>query len=137
MRSMPLFDIPSEKALTVRQPWAHLIAVGIKKIENRTWQTNFRGVLYIHAGSKMHETSMDQINQKFGLDVKPEQLTFSAIIARVDLVDIISRSDDPFFEGPYGWVFENTQILKPFPLSGKMGLFDLSSSTVNQIRSSL
>ncbi len=37
-------------ALTVCQPYAHLIAVGVKPIENRTWPTSYRGELAIHAG---------------------------------------------------------------------------------------
>ena len=39
------------KALSIKQPWASLIAHGIKDIENRTWKTNFRGRIYIHASS--------------------------------------------------------------------------------------
>lgn len=37
-------------ALTVQQPWAWLIVKGYKPIENRTWRTDFRGRLVIHAG---------------------------------------------------------------------------------------
>ena len=40
------------KALSIKQPWASLIAHGIKDIENRTWKTNFRGRIYIHACGK-------------------------------------------------------------------------------------
>lgn len=37
------------KALTVRQPWASLIAAGVKSIETRSWSTAHRGPLAIHA----------------------------------------------------------------------------------------
>src|SRR5437016_10859136 len=40
------------KALSVRQPWAWLIVNGHKDIENRSWQTKFRGKLLIHAGQR-------------------------------------------------------------------------------------
>ena len=40
------------KALSIRQPWAWLIARGVKTVENRTWATNFRGRFYIHASAK-------------------------------------------------------------------------------------
>ena len=40
------------KALSIKQPWASLIAKGIKDVENRTWKTKFRGKVYIHASSK-------------------------------------------------------------------------------------
>lgn len=38
------------KALTIRQPWASLIAAGVKTIETRSWSTRYRGPLAIHAG---------------------------------------------------------------------------------------
>jgi hypothetical protein len=37
------------KALSIRQPWAWLIANGHKDIENRSWNTNYRGAFLIHA----------------------------------------------------------------------------------------
>ena len=40
------------KTLSVRQPWANLIVRGIKDIENRSWKTNFRGRILIHAPNK-------------------------------------------------------------------------------------
>jgi len=40
------------KALTVRQPWASLVALGVKTIETRPWSTRYRGPLAIHAGVK-------------------------------------------------------------------------------------
>lgn len=40
------------KALTIRQPWASLIAAGVKTIETRGWSTRYRGPLAIHAGAR-------------------------------------------------------------------------------------
>lgn len=40
------------KALTIRQPWASLIAAGVKTIETRSWSTKYRGPLAIHAGKR-------------------------------------------------------------------------------------
>jgi len=37
------------KALTLTQPWATLIACGAKRIETRSWATDFRGRIAIHA----------------------------------------------------------------------------------------
>lgn len=132
MIHLPLFEPPPPKALTVRQPWAHLIMAGLKTIENRTWQTNYRGVLYIHAGSRMHETPLAEINRRHKLNIEINQLQFGAIIGRVELVDIVSRSDNPYFTGPYGWILENPEALEPIPLRGKMGLFDLPAGTIEK-----
>ena len=38
------------KAISVRQPWAYLILQRGKNVENRTWSTDYRGPLLIHAG---------------------------------------------------------------------------------------
>lgn len=38
------------RAITIRQPWASLIAAGVKTIETRSWSTKYRGPLAIHAG---------------------------------------------------------------------------------------
>lgn len=40
------------KVLSIRQPWATLICLGVKPIENRTWQTKHRGALAIHASGQ-------------------------------------------------------------------------------------
>lgn len=38
------------RGLTIRQPWASLIAAGVKTVETRSWSTSYRGPLLIHAG---------------------------------------------------------------------------------------
>ena len=40
------------KVLTIRQPWALLVALGVKTIETRSWSTKYRGPLTIHAGAR-------------------------------------------------------------------------------------
>jgi hypothetical protein len=40
------------KAITLWQPWASLVAIGAKKIETRSWYTNYRGPLAIHASKR-------------------------------------------------------------------------------------
>ncbi|MCP4687042.1 MAG: ASCH domain-containing protein, partial [Desulfobacterales bacterium] len=47
------------KALSIRQPWAWLIANGYKDIENRSWRTSFRGEFLIHAGKKFDGAGWD------------------------------------------------------------------------------
>ena len=45
------------KILTLKQPWATLVAEGYKKYEFRTWKTNYRGEILIHAGKGLDNTS--------------------------------------------------------------------------------
>lgn len=41
------------RALTLWQPWASLVALGLKRIETRSWSTPYRGRLLIHAAAKV------------------------------------------------------------------------------------
>ncbi len=47
------------KAISVWQPWASLIALGIKHFESRSWVTHYRGPLLIHASRAWHPESDD------------------------------------------------------------------------------
>lgn len=51
------------KALTIQQPWATLIAIGAKHIETRSWSTNYRGPLAIHAGKSMPAYAVNVTNR--------------------------------------------------------------------------
>ena len=58
------------KVLTLRQPWATLVAEGIKKYEFRSWKTNYRGKVLIHAGASIDKEDMkkfENMNLEFPL----------------------------------------------------------------------
>ena len=86
-------------ALSVQQPWASLICSGIKDIENRTWQTDYRGRLFIVASSSNVLPQFDQglIRKPIVEAIKEQQrknnfpllgnLPQSAVIGYVDLVE--------------------------------------------------
>ena len=38
--------------LSMHQPWASLLVYGLKRIEGRSWPTEYRGKLWIHSTSK-------------------------------------------------------------------------------------
>ena len=40
------------KTLSIRQPFASLVCRGIKTIENRSWETKYKGKLLIHASGR-------------------------------------------------------------------------------------
>lgn len=94
------------KAISVKQPWAQLICLGIKPIENRTWPTKFRGRVHIHASGKPvpfngmdngMKFNKDQLRDVFMLcPVKdgryPDIMSKypnGAIIGEVDIVDCV------------------------------------------------
>ena len=48
------------KVLSIKEPFATLIKNKIKCIETRSWKTNYRGELYIHAGLGVDKKAMER-----------------------------------------------------------------------------
>jgi hypothetical protein len=116
------------KAISVRQPWAYLIVEGIKRIENREWNTQYRGPLLIHAAGRYREKmTIAQIARRYRVAIPDaDDLTFGAIIGQVDLIDVVTKSRDKFFCGPFGFVLANARPLSPHAMLGRSRLFDVS-----------
>ena len=75
------------KAITLEQPFASLVSIGVKTIDTRPWSTDYRGPLAIHSG----KSDMDVTDPYYrtlliaaGLDC--EQLPVEKIVAIADLV---------------------------------------------------
>src|SRR6516225_9551070 len=49
------------RALSIRQPWAELILRRRKPIEIRTWKSDYRGWLLIHASEKWEATPASEL----------------------------------------------------------------------------
>jgi ASCH domain len=109
-------------ALSVRQPFADLIVSGLKPIENRTWRTPYRGVVYIHAAKASHTMRRAEIEHVFRVLLPELPDCRGAIIGRATLVDIVEAHESPWFTGPFGWVFENPEWLFPIPTKGRPGV---------------
>lgn len=89
------------KTLSIKQPWASLIAHGVKNIENRTWKTNFRGRIYIHASTKGVSDFQFSLDQTIALnDIYTEDFEFtkSAIIGEVDIIDCVINHESIWSE---------------------------------------
>lgn len=113
------------RALTIRQPFALLIVDGIKPIENRTWSTNYRGPLLIHAARKPQDIPISMIEARHRISIDRTRLKFSGIIGRVELVDVVTTHESAWFDGPFGFVLEKPRILKFRPMRGFQGFFDV------------
>lgn len=101
------------KALSIKQPFAALIVHGIKDIENRTWKTNYRGKIYIHASSLINKTYLEIFNyeqrcaifhlvfdqcdsivdENGNLKFTNQRKITSAIIGDVEIVDCVVNHD--------------------------------------------
>ena len=118
------------KAISVRQPWAWLILYAGKDIENRTWATNHRGPLLIHAGQQ-RPTRADMewcaaFRGKLSIDPPPkEALEYGAIVGQVELVDCVTQSKSCWWQGPVGWQLAKPKRMRPRPIAGRLGLFEV------------
>lgn len=120
------------KALTIKQPWASLIVNNYKTYEFRSWKTNYRGKILIHAGLTMEK---DILNK---LDYNIEYIK-GAIIGEAEITDCI-LIDEKFDKdlrninntvygnnhiGNYAWKLENIKKYdKPIYVKGKLGLWN-------------
>ena len=90
------------KVLSILQPWASLSVLGHKKIETRSWNTKYRGELYIHASKKwtqqLYDTIIDIGAGKYLAEsgfvfthinkgVMSTNIPLGAIIGKVDLIE--------------------------------------------------
>jgi hypothetical protein len=132
------------KAITIRQPWAHAVVQGWKPIENRSWSTKVRGTVAIHAAQKAEEKEFFEFLQSRGLEgsvaleaASARSLPHSAVIGIVDIVDCITSSQSPWFEGPFAFVFANPRPLRPIACKGALQIFDLDPSIIHEIERQL
>lgn len=123
------------KVLTIKQPYASLIAEGIKEYEFRTWKTNYRGEFLIHAGKGRNLEYMEKF--------KHLNLDYPAgyIIAKVTLADCIEVTDDfreilkmnnsilyshvindKTWKG-YAFKITNVEKIENIPIQGKLGFW--------------
>lgn len=135
-------------ALSIRQPWASLILKAGKNIENRSWPTNVRGRILIHAAKGMtrseHEDAIDfavaaikatprRDGQTKMVTLKELGFSFDdlqrgGIVGSVEIVDCVRSSFSPWFVGPCGFVLRDPQPLPFVPLKGRLGFFDVHES---------
>lgn len=121
------------KAITIKEPWASLIVNGYKKYEFRSWKTNYRGKILIHAGMSIEKDMLGNIKD-YNIEINK-----GAIIGEADLVDCILvneefdkelRNIDKIVYGNnhinnYAWKLENIKKYdKPILIKGKLGLWN-------------
>jgi hypothetical protein len=102
------------KALSVKQPWANMIASGQKTIETRKWATEFRGDLLIVSSKS------------------PNISPAGCAVALVRVVDCrpMTRADEvaaccAIYPGAFAWVLEDIRAIPPAPIKGQLGLYDV------------
>lgn len=110
-------------ALSVRQPWASLIAWGDKTIEHRSWSTDHRGPLLIHASGRPFVAEDDEGERV--------ALPYGVIVARVELVavreflptDCKAAGMGEWLAG-FAWVLARPRQLAPIRAKGRLHLWE-------------
>lgn len=124
------------KVITIKEPFASLIRAGIKEYEFRTWKTNYRGEILIHASLGVDKLAMEKY-KSYNLDYHS-----GCIIAKATITDCIKidnearnmlKEKNPLVYGNiinntnwegYGFKLENIEIIEPIKVKGKLGLWD-------------
>jgi len=127
------------KVLSITEPMATLICLGKKKIETRSWKTNYRGELYIHASlTKIRKEWKD--NKELMNLLDNSSLNYGNIICKCNLVDCVYM-DNEFINkikkdnqeyicgiyefGRYAWILENVEILDTsIKVKGHLGIWN-------------
>ena len=129
------------RCLSIRQPWANLIVMGFKDIENRTWKTKHRGPLLIHAGltvDKFGKELLGRMVQKETITQREADLLKAGprgmIIGRVNLVDcVIGHPSMWAAEGCWNWVLAESVMFNTLTVfKGRLGLFDVPDGVVGE-----
>ena len=125
------------KVITLKQPFATLVAEGLKEYEFRTWKTKYRGDILIHAGKGIDKEAMKRCEN---LKLEYPQ---GKIIARATITDCIHVDEklkqklqeknhlvyhgiinkDSSWNG-YGFKLENIKKISPIEINGKLSLWD-------------
>lgn len=132
------------KTLSIRQPWAFLIIEGLKDIENRTWQTNYRGELLIHTGKTFDFNALDYLYNQGMVDLcttivkhfkirrNLNQKIYCAdtsemggIIGKVNLDEIVTNSKSKWADkGCFHWKLSGAKPIEFIPCAGKLLLYE-------------
>lgn len=145
------------KALTICQPYASLIVISQdelprgnvqKRVENRTWHTEYRGPLAIHAGKSRSWLEPDPqrpADDICGLTIA--DMPFGAIVGVCDIVACFSDNQafhdmandpkwgwlatHPHTYGPWCFVLDKIQRFKtPFQYIGRQGFFNIPDDVI-------
>ncbi|MEZ5944898.1 MAG: ASCH domain-containing protein [Planctomycetaceae bacterium] len=97
-------DASEVKCLSVQQPYADWIVAGFKRVENRSWSTDYRGPILIHASAKqivLDEQTIWDAEELGQTEEQLDALPLGAIVGVVELAGVISQvREDGRIRGP-------------------------------------
>lgn len=134
------------KALRMTQPWAQALFLDLKHFETRSWSTNHRGPLLIHAAKGFPKYAQDFARTERALGRGNARVALGAIIGKVELIkiwrveELIGRLSGlehlygDYSLGCYAWEFVNPMLLvEPIPYRGALSLFNIDETTIKLV----
>ncbi len=131
------------KALSIKQPWAWAI-INLpeqyrKDIENRTWNTKYRGEFLVHASKDFdalgHERMrwyLKELGYTGHIPTKKE-FVYGALIGKVEIIDVTQKAVSRWWEGPFGFKLANAKaFLSPVFYKGALNLFNIDDTVVKE-----
>ena len=124
------------KVISIKEPFATLIKDKVKIYETRSWKTNYRGEIYIHASLSLSKSdNVKTANKYLKSDIKPGYILckcelIDCILMTKDFIDYINKetneSDYGRYEvGRYAWKLRVIEVLpKPISAKGKLGIWN-------------
>lgn len=124
------------KAISIRQPWAWLIVNGYKDIENRSWNTKYRGPVLIHASTRKPTEEEWRVAMKIAIShgaplPRPSNFEYGGIVGVTTITDCVERSDSPWFFGPRGFTLADSHRVHFSPMKGKLSFFETGCDLVD------
>ena len=127
------------QALSLKQPYAWLIDNGYLLVDDRTWGTQYRGPMLIHASKGLYESYYDYLKANTDIPLPPkEELAYGGVVGIANLVlccqpgnmpKDISREQRAHFGGVhdeyFGFLFEDATPLPFMACRGKLGIFEI------------
>ena len=115
-------------AISLRSAWAWAVCHAGKRIENRSWTTPYRGLLWVHASAQPPSPSERAALKKHGLPEAPQR---SALVALCRLTDIVRHNSkkgptkgDPWAMGPFCWILDEVRVTpEPVLMPGRLSLW--------------
>ena len=142
--------LDSIRGLTIRQPWASLIALGHKRIETRSWSTRHRELVAIHAAKGFSRDQREFAGVERALGRLPSRIPRGAIIAVARISDVtpthevaslisgLERHLGDYSDGRFAWALEDVRPLKePIPCRGALSLWRLPHGVRRQLAEAL
>jgi len=134
------------KAITLQQPWAGLLVLGLKQFETRSWNTKYRGIIAVHSSAKITKPGLELIEMlkenfisRFSEDSEAYRVITQTgvILGEVKITDTFSTNGDflPSDEweqafGDYSpnrwfWECENPIVYdEPVPAKGQLSIWN-------------